>query len=108
MKAPRKTLAQELADVAAKEARIDGGETFTALRKAGKLSLTPPRAGSGEGVRPLDDRYPYVAKRLVGLKGAESLKQVPVTRKGITMMAPLIENRQQEERFSKQFGFVRE
>jgi putative FmdB family regulatory protein len=59
-------------------------------------------------VSPFENMYPYVSKRLAGLPAAKDLKHVPVTRKGITMMAPLIESKAQERSLMAKHGLTRE
>lgn len=88
------------------ESRIDSGETFDALRKAGKITLGIPAAG--EGSKPLDNKYPYVAKGLTGLRGTETLQHTPITKGGVTMQAPVIESAKQEREFMAKYGYRRD
>lgn len=92
--------------IAEKEARIDNGETFAALRKAGKISLALPTLG--EGIRPLDGKYPYISRRLGGTRGAKYAKEVKVTRRGYTMTGHLVESAAHEREIMSKAGMYRE
>ncbi len=88
-----------------KLARIERGETFQALRSAGKIALGVPAAG--EGVARSQDQYPYAAKSLLGQPGTESLRHETIERKGIRMRVPIIESAQQEREFGAKYGYRR-
>lgn len=59
-------------------------------------------------VSPFDNMYPYVSKGLAGTPAAKDCKHVPVTRKGITMSAPLIESKAQERALMSKHDLIRE
>lgn len=92
----------------AKLARIDAGETFEALRRAGKIELAPATTGETNGKAKMDGKYPYVAKGLVGLRGSETLPTTTVTKGGISVQVPMMPDAKTEREFMARWGYARE
>lgn len=64
--------------------------------------------GVNLGVGPLDQKYPYVSRRLCGTPAGNACKQVPITKGGVTMHAPLVESPKHERELASKFGLRRE
>jgi hypothetical protein len=91
-----------------KLARIERGETFDALRKAGKIELPPATTGEINGKSRMCGKYPYIAKGLKDLRGSETLPQATITRKGISMSVPVITDAKAEREFAARYGYTRQ
>jgi hypothetical protein len=91
-----------------KLARIERGETFEALRKAGKIELTPPSAAETNGKAKLDGKYPYTAKGLVGLRGTHELPHTTIVKKGVAIRVPVMPDRKTEREFAAKWGYRRD